>query len=60
MASEEKELEERMPAIAAEDAATFEQALQTWEQEMERVFEDNRAAEQLSAEDLAIRINTKA
>jgi hypothetical protein len=39
---------------------SFDQALQDWEQEMELVFEENRAAEQLSAEDLAIRINAKA
>jgi hypothetical protein len=39
---------------------TFEKALQDWELEMEHVFEANRAAEQLGAEDLAIRINAKA
>ena len=39
---------------------SFEEALQDWEKEMEHDFEANRAAEQLSAEDLAIRINAKA
>jgi hypothetical protein len=41
-------------------AVSFEQALQDWEKEMEQVFEANRAAERLSAEDFAIRINAKA
>jgi hypothetical protein len=51
-------------AKAAETGAnlpvSFDQALNDWEQEMEQVFEANRASEQLSAEDLAIRINAKA
>ena len=47
-------------AVGASGAVSFEQALQDWEQEMDEVFEANRAAEQLSAEDFAVRINAKA
>ena len=39
---------------------TFEEALRELEQEMEKDFEANRAAERLSAEDFAVRINAKA
>ncbi len=47
-------------AMSASGPVSFEQALQDWEQEMDEVFEANRAAEQLSAEDFAVRINAKA
>jgi hypothetical protein len=47
-------------AVRASGPVSFEQALRNWEQEIDQIFEANRAAEQLSAEDLAIRINAKA
>jgi hypothetical protein len=47
-------------ALSASGPVSFEQALQEWEQEMDQIFEANRAAEQLSAEDFAVRINAKA
>lgn len=46
--------------MSASAPVSFDQALQDWELEMDEVFEANRAAEQLSAEDFAVRINAKA
>lgn len=46
--------------VSAPSAVSFDQALEDWEQEMGEVFEATRAAEQLSAEDFAVRINAKA
>ena len=60
MDTAKKDQETGMPATAAQDSVSFEQALENWEQEMQDVTDADRAAEQLSAEDLAIRINTKA
>jgi hypothetical protein len=46
---------------AAGKKLSFEQALKFWEEyEMKKDFEVNRAAERLSANDLAIRVNAKA
>jgi hypothetical protein len=45
----------------AKKKLTFEQALKVWEeQEMKEDYRVNRAAERLSASDLAIRVNAKA
>lgn len=55
----EEELLRVSTAATASGSVSFEQALRDWEQEMEQVFEANRAAEQLSAEDFAVRINAK-
>jgi len=46
--------------ISASSPLSFEEALEKWEEDMTEVFEDSRAAEQLSAEDFAVRINVKA
>ena len=70
MATEETNAEERqeegtmnqatMTHATASEPVSYEQALQDWESEMADVFEADRAAEQLGAEDLAIRINARA
>lgn len=52
--------EEALRVSGRSGPVSFEEAMQEWEQEMEQVFEANRAAEQLSAEDFAVRINAKA
>jgi hypothetical protein len=39
------------------DEGSFRAAIAKWEEEMSHVFEANRAAERLTAEDYAVRIN---
>lgn len=59
-ARETSEISDRACVAAAGGKVTFEEALRELEQEMEKDFEANRAAERLSAEDFAVRINAKA
>lgn len=46
--------------IESHSKVSFEQALSKWESELEEDFQADRAAEQLGADDFAIRINAKA
>jgi hypothetical protein len=66
MAIEEKDMHRRSEGEVAkpigasgdrEPGGEFEKAMEGWEREMHAEFEANRAAERLSADDFAIRIN---